>query len=154
MASGNAGMDLWNPATFLRGLFTRYFTYDAGADQLTEITSQLLPCSSQAYEFDPSPYGGFIVSDATGNYAMGLYGVSPSAGGSVSGILLRPRICPELGGMWENPASETSYSEVVLRPAYEGPITQQITTYNTYFVTDKLTKVRAAMHKLYLTGVK
>jgi len=153
-ASGNAGMDLWNPATFLRGLFTRYFTYDAGADQLIEITSQLLPCAPQAYEFDPSPYGGFIVSDATGNYAIGLYGVSPSDGGSVSGILLRPRICPELGGMWEDPTSETSYSTVVLRPAYEGPITQQVSTYNTYFVTDKLTKVRAAMHKLYLTGVK
>ncbi len=155
-APGNPGMDMWIPETHLRGLFTRYFTYDAAADQLTEITSQLAPCTSwsHAYEFDPAPFGGVLVSDATGDYAMGLYGVSPSAGGSLTAIVLVPRICPEIGGMWEDPTSETSYSTVELWPAYEGAITQQITTYNTYFVTDKLTKVRAAMHKLYLTGVK
>jgi hypothetical protein len=85
---------------------------------------------------------------------MGIYGVSPSAGGTMTAIVLVPRICPELGGMWENPTSETSYSHVEVLPVYEGAITQEITVFNTYFVTDKLTKVRAAMHKLYLTGVK
>ena len=155
-APGNAGMDMWIPDTFLRGLFTRYFRYDAVADQLTEITSQLAPCStwSQIYEYDPTPSGGVIVSDATGGHAMGVYGVSPSSGGSLTAILLLPRICPEKGGGWQDPTSETSYSQVMVSPVYEGPITQQITAYNTYFVTDKLTKVRTAMHKLYLTGVK
>ena len=155
-APGNPGMDMWIPATYLRGLFTRYFTYDTVADQLTEITSQVSPCSpySLSYEYDPTPFGGLIVSDATGSYAMGIYGVSPSAGGTMTAIVLVPRICPELGGMWENPTSETSYSHVEVLPVYEGAITQEITAFNTYFVTDKLTKVRAAMHKLYLTGVK
>ena len=155
-APGNPGMDMWIPATYLRGLFTRYFTYDAAADQLTEITSQLAPCTkwSHAYEYDPTSSGGVIVSDATGGHAMGIYGVSPSAGGSLTAIVLVPRICPEIGGMWEDPTSETSYSHVVLWPVYEGAITQEITAFNTYFVTDRLDKVSAAMHKLYLGDVK
>ncbi len=155
-APGNqSGVGFSAPATFLRGLFTRYFAYDAVADQLTELTNQIPRCASQeqVYDFVPT-FGGIIVSDETGDYAMGVYGANLSVGGSINDMTLRPRICPELGGGWENPTSESSYSTVVLRAGYNGPITQEITAFNTYFVTDKLTKVRAAMHKLYLTGVK
>ena len=145
----------FSPATFLRGLFTRYFVYDAAADQLTEITDQLPRCASpaQAYVIQPI-FGGLIVSDDAGAYAMGIYGADISVGGSITDMILRPRICPELGGGWDNPTAESSYSTVVLRAEYQGPITQELTAFNTYVVTNKLTKVRAAMHKLYLTGVK
>ena len=143
----------FSPATFLRGLFTRYFVYDATADQLTEVTSQLPRCASQPYVIQPI-YGGLIVSDDAGAYAMGIYGADISVGGSITDMVLRPRICPELGGGWENPTAESSYSTVVLRAEYQGPITREITAFNTYVVTNKLDKVRVSMHKLYLTGVK
>lgn len=140
-------------AVYLRGIFTRYFTYDAAADQLTEITGDLPSCAPTGHFFRPV-IGGVIAADASGQYAIGVFGASPSAGGTVTGFGLRPRICPQYGGGWENPESETSLSGVVMRANDEDLLTQQISSFNRYVVTNTLTNVRKSMRRLYQAGVR
>jgi hypothetical protein len=73
------------PTGYLRGNFNRFWTYDASAKILTEVTSRVPNgCgNNSAYTFNTN-YGGVIISDATLAYAMGVYGVSIPKAGPVS----------------------------------------------------------------------
>ena len=74
------------PTGYLRGNFNCFWTYDAQSQRLTEVTGQVpngCANGNLTFAFYPN-FGGVIISDATTDYAMGVYGVSITSGGPVS----------------------------------------------------------------------
>ena len=144
------------PAGYLSSALTRYWTYNAESKTLTEV-SYAVPdgCSAVA----PSPvyvfktdFGGIILSDPSAAIAMGIYGVSPARGGSVSSWQLFKFYCWH-DGLSETASDTTAFSAVygngndVLFPAGES-------TYNVYIITDSVQNVTARMDDLFTAGVR
>jgi hypothetical protein len=139
------------PTGYLRGNFNRFWTYDASAKSLTEVTSRVPNgCgNNSAYTFNTN-YGGVIISDATLAYAMGVYGVSIPKGGAVSFYGLYSYPCGSSAtseDVWNfNVWAAVRGNGDVLFPAGDS-------SYNTYVITESLQNVTARMDDLYRTGV-
>lgn len=84
-----------------------------------------------------------IVSTADMNYAIGIYAVNVSQGGSVSWLSVSKHFCGDPNGDHTR-LDAIRNSEL---PAGES-------TYNTYIVTGTLAGVQGKMHTLYLAGVR
>lgn len=70
------------PTGYLTAEFNRFYTYEATSQDLNEVDP--VPLSNMPVSFVPSSgFGGVIIADASGSYAMGIYGVLRSSGGSV-----------------------------------------------------------------------
>lgn len=140
------------PTGYLRGNFNRFWTYDASAKILTEVTSRVPNgCgNNSAYTFNPN-YGGVIISDATLAYAMGVYGVSIPKGGPVSFYGLYSYPCGSSDtseDVWNfNVWAAVRGNGDVLFPAGDS-------SYNTYVITESLQNVTALMDDLYRTGAR
>lgn len=143
-----------NPAGYLRSSFNRFWVYAANSQLLTEVTSQMPDgCTpeSPGYVFTPA-FGGIIMSDASGNNAMGIYGVESAQGGGVMSFVMWQFDCWGDGDA-ENASDNTAWSAVygngndVTFPAGES-------TYNVYIITDTVQNVTAQMDRLYAVGVR
>jgi hypothetical protein len=141
------------PTGYLRGNFNRFWTYDAQSHLLTEVTSQVPNgCinGNLTFAFYPN-YGGVIISDATTDYAMGVYGVSTASGGQVSFFGLYSYPCA-IGETSEDAFNFNVWAAVrgngdILFPAGDS-------SYNTYVVTESLQNVTALMDGLYRNGAR
>jgi hypothetical protein len=142
------------PAVYLRANFNRFWTYDAPSGALAEITDQVPSGCNFAGSYFYSPhFGGGIISDATGENALGVYGVDDANGGSVTFFNISNFICSGDGSGEE--ANDTvavsafkgRNDEPFLFPAGES-------TYDVYIITDTLQNVAAQMDRLYNMGVK
>ena len=131
--------DFYHPISTFKGEFNRYWTYDAEAAMLQEVT---IPdtCEGGHPPFSPR-FGGIILSDESGKYAMGMYGVNASQGGSVTGWGLLRHVCDD--GVF-------SRMDVV----YSGEIPAGYSTYNVYLMTGTVSQVRVYMDRLFQSGVK
>jgi hypothetical protein len=139
------------PTPYLRAMLTRFWTYDAEAKKLTEVTSRVpdgcpLPETAH-YAFSPR-FGGVIASDQTGAHAMGEYGVNTSQGGSVDSFAIYKFLCAGDGTL------ETSFDTVKLDAVRFGVFPSGDNTYNTYLMTDTVANVAAHMARLFRSGVK
>lgn len=141
------------PTPYLRAEFSRFWTYDAGSDTLTEVTN-LMPDACLPNNPNPVPvfapdFGGVIVSDSTAAFAMGEYVVNVSQGGPASYLAMWKFFCLGDG------TSETSFDTVKL-DAVRGPLPFPAgdNAYNAYLITDNLQKVRTKMRQLFLSGVR
>ena len=141
------------PTGYLRGNFNRFWTYDAQTQGLTEVTSQVPNgCinGNLTFAFYPN-YGGVIISDATTDYAMGVYGVSTTSGGQVSFFGLYSYPCA-IGETSEDAFNFNVWAAVrgngdILFPAGDS-------SYNTYVITESLQNVTALMDGLYRNGAR
>jgi hypothetical protein len=148
---------LADPAGYLLSSFNRFWTYDALAKVLTEVTNAMPngclagPNDFGGYAFFVD-FGGIIMSDASGANAMGIYGVSASRGGSVSNLDMWKFDC------WGDGPSETASDNTAWSAAY-GNGTDVLfpageSTYNVYLITDTLQNVTARMDDLFQMGAR
>ncbi len=80
--SDSANSQFEIPTGYLRAEFDRFWTYDAGLEELIEVSPA--PMSNTAVSFSPeSGFGGVVIADSSLTHAMGVYGVLRDAGGSV-----------------------------------------------------------------------
>ena len=141
------------PTGYLRGNFNRFWTYDASEKRLTEVTNSIQNgCNNGdlSYAFHTN-YGGVILSDPTGDYAMGVYGVSSASGGPVSFFGLYSYPC-EAGATDEDAGDFNVWAVVrgngdILFPAGES-------SYNAYVITESVQNVIALMDRLYIAKVE
>ena len=70
------------PVIYARANFYRMFTYDAETAHVQEH-----PCDNNAVQISPN-YGGVIATTGDEDYAIGIYGVNRTQGGSVDYLLL------------------------------------------------------------------
>ena len=131
-------VDFYHPISSLGAEFNRYFFYDAESTDLQEHFIADTCEDSQA--FSPN-FGGVILSDQSGQFAMGAYGVSVSQGGSISGMGLLRHVC-----------DDGTYSRIdVIR---SGDVPAGYSSYNAYFMTGTVQQVRGYMDALFKAGVK
>jgi len=140
------------PTGYLRGNFNRFWTYDAQARRLTEVTAQVADgCSNGNLSFPfYTNYGGVIISDVTGAYAMGVYGVSTANGGQISFFGLYSYPCAP-GDTSENSWNFNVWAAVrgngdILFPAGDS-------SYNSYVITESVQNITKLMDNLYTAGI-
>jgi hypothetical protein len=149
---------LADPAGYLLSSFNRFWTYDAQAKTLQEVTSAMpdgclvnTNTTFGGYAFFPD-FGGIIMSDVSGANAMGIYGVSPSHGGSITDFAMWKFYCWG-DGPSESASDNTAWSAVygngtdIMFPSGES-------TYNVYLITDSVQNVTARMDDLFQMGVR
>jgi hypothetical protein len=140
---------LYEPIMLLRALFNRFYTYRADTDELVQVTENMPDaCTNDEYLETSPDFGGVIVSDDTGQYAFGVYGVNESAGGPLAVFQLRKVYC------WQDGTSETSMDNTRIDAIRSGPIPAGESRFNLYLMTDTLENVRQKMRQLFLSGVK
>ena len=108
--------------------------------------------ANDGYFFRPQ-FGGVIVSDNLGTYAMGEYGVNTSQGGSVSSLVLFKYICTGDG------TAESSFDTVKLDAVRGNDLNFPAfpagdSTYTAYLMTDNLEGVVSKMNQLFQMGVR
>jgi len=135
------------PTVYLRANFNRFWTYNAASKLLKEV----FPGKCQGNKAVKPAYGGVIISDATGNYAMGVYGVNKANGGSVSYFALWNFLCNRDEDGTSATGSNTTKWNAVFGP---GMVAAGETRFNTWIITERLTKVTKYMDRLYTMGVK
>jgi hypothetical protein len=144
------------PIGYMPSAFNRFWTYDAASKALKEVTS-VIPDGCSA--LPPSPvyvfranFGGVILSDATATNAMGVYGVSPGQGGSVSFWQMFKFLC------WGDGSSETASDTSAWSACYGNGndvlFPAGDSTYNIYIITDSVQNVTARMDDLFQAGVR
>jgi hypothetical protein len=144
-----------NPTGYLLSSFNRFWTYDAGSQNLSEVTT-VMPdgCTANTntsfggHSFSVD-FGGIIMSDASGANAMGVYGASVGQGGSVSYFAMFKFFCWG-DGPFETSSDTTAWSAVYgtrTVPAGE-------TTYNVFLITDSVQNVATRMDDLFRLGVR
>ena len=122
------------------------------ARRLTEVTAQVADGCSNGNFSVPfyTNYGGVIISDVTGAYAMGVYGVSTANGGQISFFGLYSYPCAP-GDTSENSWNFNVWAAVrgngdILFPAGDS-------SYNSYVITETLQNVTKLMDNLYSAGI-
>jgi hypothetical protein len=131
-------VDLLHPISSLEAEFNRYFSYDAEHGDLQERF--IADACEDAQAFSPN-FGGVILSDQSGQFAMGTYAVNVSKGGSITGLALFRHVC-----------NDGTYSRIdVVRT---GDLPFGYSSYNSYFMTGTLQQVRGYMDVLFTAGVK
>ena len=145
------------PAIYLRANFNRFWTYDAPSKTLLEVTGQVPSGCNTGHEyFFHSSFGGTIISDASGNYAMGVYAVDEAHGGSANFISIGNYVCSGDG------TGESAGDTVVMNPVRgggDGIVRNTVfpageSTYNAYIITDTVQNVAARMGDLFQMGVR
>ena len=135
------------PTGYLRAEFDRYWSYDAATGDRREYA--LTYPGNKHKQFSPaSGFGGVIISDSTRNYAMGIYGVLHSAGGSVKYFTLWSFI----SGSPDTDADDFDTSKF---SAVYGPGTVLAGyeyTFTTWVMTGTLDEVTGHMDALYALG--
>jgi|GEM_PF-1089521 len=136
------------PTGYLRAEFDRFWTYDAGLEDLKEVFP--VPVSNTAISFKPETgFGGVVIADSTLNHAMGIYGVLRGAGGSVDYFTLWDFI----GGVPDTGAGD---SDTTKFSAVYGPgsvIGGQEYHFTTWIMTGTLAEVTGFMDTLQASGV-
>lgn len=131
-------VDLYHPISSLGPEFNRYFFYDAENSDLQERF--IADACEDGQGFSPN-FGGVILSDQSGQFAMGAYAANVSQGGSVTGLALLRHVC-----------GDETYSRIdVVRT---GDIPFGYSAYNSYFMTGTVQQVREYMDALFNAGVK
>jgi hypothetical protein len=131
-------VDFYHPISSLGAEFNRYFFYDAETAHLEEHF--ISDACEDGHGFSPN-FGGVILSDASGQFAMGAYAVNVSQGGSVTGMGLLRHVC-----------GDETWSRIdVIR---SGNIPAGASSYNSYFMTGTVDQVRDYMAALFQKGVK
>lgn len=142
------------PTTYLRGEFSTYYGVDAVAGLATPLVPE---------DFDPSirqttdglnyvptsGRGGVVAATIDGGHAMGIYGVTTSAGGPVSTFAVHDFVpnaaWQQVPGFGNGPHD---FSTSKLRAMRTGSFPAGTTTYETYIVTGTLDEVVARMQAL------
>lgn len=140
------------PMVYMPSEFNRFWTYDAGTNSLTEVTSSMPNgCGTGApgYTFTPS-YGGVIISDSTGNYAMGVYAGSRSVGGAESYFAMWKFWCAADGSAQYN--FDTSKLDIIY--GNSASIPTGTSTYVSYLINGTVTDVASKMLALKNAGYK
>jgi len=131
-------VDLYHPISSLGAEFNRYFSYDAEHADLQERF--ISDACEDAQAFSPN-FGGVILSDQSGQFAMGAYAANVSQGGSVTGLALLRHVC-----------DDGIYSRIdVVRT---GDLPFGYSSYNSYFMTGNVQQVRGYMDALFAASVK
>jgi hypothetical protein len=131
-------VDFYHPISSLGAEFKRYFFYDAETNHLEEHF--INDACEDGDGFSPN-FGGVILSDASGQFAMGAYAVNVSHGGSVTGMGLLRHVC-----------GDETWSRIdVIR---SGNIPAGSSIYNAYFMTGTVDQVRDYMARLFQMDVK
>ena len=142
------------PTGYLNPTFDTYWTYDASASTLTNVSSLVPKCNAAASFQMPGPsspafsgYGGVIISNSNQTLAMGIYSKLDSLGGPTDYFTLYnfvdrtsygDRACGDATSKWA--AVHTNSW-----PAGTSSLT-------TYVVTGSLTDVKSSMSYLYQHG--
>lgn len=130
--------------------FTKYYTWSAMANVLTDVTSQVPVCVSEL-RFDTwSGAGGVITTTKGGSHALGLYGRKQADGGSVDLFQIHrfwgnAPACPPGGGQYGPSAS--AIGALRRRFIQVGPA-----DFTQYFIVGTLQDVRNDMLSLYNAG--
>jgi len=133
-----SAVDFYHPITLVNPEFNRYWTYDAETDDLQEVT--LADACEDSHPFFPG-FGGIILSDQSAQYAMGIYAVNVSQGGSITALNLLRHSC-----------NDGTYSRMdVIRSA---DLPAGSSTYNAYVMSSDVQQVRQYMRKLFAGGVR
>jgi hypothetical protein len=145
------------PNLSLRSNFNRFWIYDAPSRSLQEITSQVpLGCNfAGSFIYTPN-FGGAVVSDASGTFALGVYGADDRNGGSVNYFNIGNYVCAGDG------PGESATDTVVIAAVKGGfggndnnfvfPSGESM--YNVYIVNGTVQGVAALMDKLYALGAR
>jgi hypothetical protein len=136
---------LYMPIVTLNPSLNRLWKYDAEIDTRVEVTNLTSPPDSVCesfYGFEPQ-FNGVILSTADTNYAIGIYAVNVSQGGSVTWLSVSKEFCGDPNG--DHTRMEAIRNSEL--PAGES-------TYNSYIVTGTLDHVQMKMHRLYAAGVR
>lgn len=139
------GSSLYMPIIDVNPTLNRLWKYEAEIDTRIEVTNQTSPPDSQCetfYGFEPQ-FNGVILSTTDMNYAIGLYAVNVSLGGSVTWLSVSKHFCGDPN--WDHTRMDAIRNSEL--PAGES-------TYNSYIVTGTLADVQEKMHKLYAAGVR
>ena len=143
------------PSVYVRANFDHFYAYNAETSTLTSVSlshidSKVLFTHSSS---DPASvgysilYGGAIVADASGDNALGLYGVAVSEGGSVERFTF-----VDLNDSSGTAADSNATNKI--NAAYYGPMSSGHSEYNVWVITDTLANVQAKMDSLYSQNVK
>ena len=143
------------PVGYLSSALNRFWTYNAQTNTLMEVSEAVPPADCKtyynAYVFR-ADFGGIILSDGSTATAMGVYGVSPAHGGSVSFWQLFKFYC------WHDGPSETASDTSAFSAAYGNGndvlFPAGDSSYNVYIITDSVQNVRARMDDLFQAGVR
>lgn len=128
------------PVIYARANFYRMFTYDAETEKLEEQ-----PCNNNGVQITPN-YGGVIASTANKDYAIGIYAVNRTQGGSVDYLLLNYTwTCPGPPKDTGEFGSDTMIVDSVRGQGYPAGTT----TTNVYLVSGTVTSVAEKMAELY-----
>jgi len=124
------------PTVYLPGSFDQLYTYDAKAGTGANVTSLVgNSCPTSVYNYTPaSGYGGVIISDPTGDYAMGIYGVTTALGGPVSYFNL---------SNWSSCHSVTNLGAV-----YDGPASSGNSSVTTWAINGTVAQVESLMGQM------
>ena len=129
------------PTVYLGPEFNQTMTYDARSGE----TLPALQPNSRGGKYVPrSGYGGLIAATARHDYAMGLYGVLTSSGGSVSFFTTT-----NYPGAMNGEENGTSLATIKLTTTYVGPIAAGKNTYTSWVISGTLDQVKRAMSALY-----
>lgn len=120
----------WMPTSF-----SRFYTYDAVTQALTEVFPGS-GCASGQITYSPPSYGAMIVSNSSQTAAMAIYGKAPAVGG-VDDVFVLAK-CP-------NTSALVAYTTFAAQSAGTH-------TYTHFVTTDTLTNVVANVHALYVAG--
>jgi hypothetical protein len=136
-----AAADFYHPITSVNSEFDRYWIYDAETADLQEVFVGPIGDTCEAgYGFAPN-FGGIILSDDAGDYALGVYAVNVAQGGSVTGL-----------GLLRHTCSDGTYSRMdVIR---SGSVPAGLSLYNVYFMSGTVQQVRQHMSTLYTLSVR
>ena len=138
MSADIKAVDFYHPISSLGAEFSRYFFYDAEGVYLQELF--IADACEDSRAFSPN-FGGVILSDQSGQFAMGAYAANVSQGGSITALGLLRHVC-----------DDGTYSRIdVIR---SGDIPAGHSTYNTYFMTGTIPQVQQYMDTLFKAGVK
>ncbi len=134
------------PGIYLRPMFTRYYTYDASSNTLTEITG----FSGDDTAFMPSSgYGGAIMATSDENTAFGIYAVTTAQGGSMNSDGFR---------MWKGDSTGGGQYDGGWRKInvthHDDTWSSGVHTYNAYLISGTLSDVRSKMQSLYSGSYK
>jgi hypothetical protein len=130
------------PSAYLESNFNSFYTYDAASDALTQVAVPDACPSGQSYSYSPpSGYGGVIISDATGQHALGVYGVSAAQGGSIGTPY----------GFWNYAACAATNK---WNAVYQGPLNVGENDFSSYVISGTPASVAAIMQTLYAAGYK
>ncbi|MGH8318460.1 MAG: hypothetical protein ACREUL_10835 [Steroidobacteraceae bacterium] len=129
------------PTVYLAPELYQTVTYDARSRETLPATG----ARNRAATYEPkSGYGGIIATTSRHDFAMGIYGVVTSSGGSVSFFTATNYPGPTNGG-WNG----TSIATVKLAATYVGPIAAGRNTYTAWVISGTLDQVKRAMSALY-----